>query len=182
MKKKFLAHLSTLVPTIAVQEIGGESIIVVPSTEINSVLHFLRNHIGTQYKILTCISGVDFLGTGKTYRFAVCYDVLSLVFNTRLRIKTFVNELTALESAVSVYPNANWWEREVWDLFGIYFLKHPDLRRILTDYGFEGFPLRKDFPLYGFVELRYDDSEKCIVAEPVEFAQENRSFIHQGGI
>ncbi len=180
MRKNFLTHLSKLLPVIAIQEIAGEAIIVVPSTEINSVLYFLKNHIGSQYKVLSCISGVDFLG--KSYRFAVCYDVLSLVFNTRLRIKTFVNELTAVESAVSVYPNANWWEREIWDFFGIYFLKHPDLRRILTDYGFEGFPLRKDFPLYGFVELRYDDSEKSIVAEPVEFTQENRSFIHQGGI
>jgi len=93
-----------------------------------------------------------------------------------LRVKVFVNEITSVPSIVPIYINANWWEREIWDLYGIYFDKHPDLRRILTDYGFEGHPMRKDFPLPGFVELRYHESKKRIVAEVLELSQEFRFF------
>jgi NADH:ubiquinone oxidoreductase subunit C len=93
-----------------------------------------------------------------------------------LRIKTFSSELSFVESLTKVYKSANWLEREVWDLFGVFFSNHPDLRRILTDYGFEGFPLRKDFPLVGFVEVRYDDEKKSIVYEPLSFSQEYRTF------
>ena len=113
---------------------------------------------------------------GKKYRFCIVYDLLSLTFNTRLRIKTFVDEITTVPTIYTIFINSNWWEREIWDLFGIYFLGHPDLRRILTDYGFEGHPLRKDFPLSGYVELRYDTKKKRIISEPVELAQEFRSF------
>jgi NADH:ubiquinone oxidoreductase subunit C len=102
--------------------------------------------------------------------------LLSLVFNNRIRVKTYVNEITPVMSVVPFYPCANWWEREVWDLYGIFFENHPDLRRILTDYGFEGHPMRKDFPLTGYVELKYDESRKRIVVEPVKLAQEFRSF------
>ena len=137
-------------------------------------MNVLKNHIGYQYKLLSCISGVDFLL--KKYRFAVVYDLLSLTFNTRMRVKIFVNEITFVTSSVNVFINANWWEREIWDLFGIYFDKHPDLRRILTDYGFEGYPLRKDFPLSGYIEVRYDENKKRIVTEPLELAQEFRTF------
>jgi NADH dehydrogenase (ubiquinone) Fe-S protein 3 len=153
-----------------------ENIISLPHNVTNSVLHFFANHIGTQFKLCTAISGVDIYNASHGQRFAIVYELLSLTFNTRLRIKTFVDALTAPQSAVNVYINANWWEREIWDCFGVYFLKHPDLRRILTDYGFEGYPLRKDFPLYGFVELRYDEATKSIAVEPIEFAQENRNF------
>jgi NADH:ubiquinone oxidoreductase subunit C len=124
--------------------------------------------------LLTCISGVDFLG--KEYRFSVVYDLLSLTFNSRLRVKVFVNEITSVPSSMEVFINANWWEREVWDLYGVYFDKHTDLRRILSDYGFEGHPMRKDFPLSGFVEFRFDESKKRIVGEPIELTQEFRSF------
>jgi NADH/F420H2 dehydrogenase subunit C len=127
--------------------------------------------------MLSCISGVDFLG--KDYRFSVVYDLLSLTFNTRLRVKVFVNEVTSVPSCVDTFINANWWEREVWDMYGIYFDKHPDLRRILTDYGFEGHPLRKDFPLSGYVEFRYDEAKKRVSGEPVELAQEFRSFSYE---
>ena len=89
------------------------------------------------------------------------------------------NEVISVPSVIDIYVNANWWEREVWDLFGIYFENHPDLRRILTDYGFEGYPLRKDFPLYGFIEVRYDESKKQVVSEPIELTQEFRSFTFQ---
>jgi NADH:ubiquinone oxidoreductase subunit C len=117
---------------------------------------------------------VDFLT--KNYRFSVVYDLLSLTYNSRLRLKVFTNELQSLPSSVKIFINANWWEREIWDLYGIYFDQHPDLRRILTDYGFEGHPLRKDFPLSGYIEVRYDDNKKRIVVEPLELTQEARSF------
>jgi NADH dehydrogenase (ubiquinone) Fe-S protein 3 len=94
---------------------------------------------------------VDLLG--KSYRFAVVYELLSLVFNSRIRVKLFIDEITSVFSASFLYMNANWWEREIWDLYGIYFENHPDLRRILTDYGFEGHPMRKDFPLSGHLEV-----------------------------
>jgi NADH:ubiquinone oxidoreductase subunit C len=110
------------------------------------------------------------------YRFSVVYDLLSLTLNSRIRVKIFINEVTPVASSVSVFANADWWEREVWDLFGIYFEGRSDLRRILTDYGFEGHPMRKDFPISGLVELRYDENKKRIVTEPVNFAQEFRSF------
>ncbi|CAG0925849.1 unnamed protein product [Notodromas monacha] len=101
---------------------------------------------------------------------------MSLRYNTRIRVKTYTDELTPLDSACPVYVGANWYEREVYDLFGVYFQDHPDLRRILTDYGFEGHPFRKDFPLSGYVEVRYDDEQKRCVIEPVEMAQEFRKF------
>ncbi|XP_036181810.1 NADH dehydrogenase [ubiquinone] iron-sulfur protein 3, mitochondrial isoform X2 [Myotis myotis] len=106
----------------------------------------------------------------------IVYNLLSLRFNSRIRVKTYTDELTPIESSVSVHKAANWYEREIWDMFGVFFANHPDLRRILTDYGFEGHPFRKDFPLSGYVELRYDDEVKRVVAEPVELAQEFRKF------
>jgi hypothetical protein len=124
--------------------------------------------------LLSCISGVDFIHS--QYRFGVVYDLLSITYNSRIRVKIFVNEITSVDSIVKIFTNANWWEREVWDLYGVYFNEHPDLRRILTDYGFEGYPMRKDFPLSGYVELRYDQSKKRIVLEPIELTQEFRSF------
>ena len=134
----------------------------------------MKNHISYQYKLLTSVAGVDFLG--KDYRFSVVYDLLSLTFNSRIRVKVFVNEITPLPSAVDIFINANWWEREVWDMYGLYFDNHPDLRRILTDYGFEGHPMRKDFPLSGYVEFRYDEKKKRVIGEPIELTQEFRSF------
>jgi NADH dehydrogenase (ubiquinone) Fe-S protein 3 len=126
---------------------------------------------------LSCISGVDILNN--KYRFSIVYDLLSTVFNSRIRVKIHVNEVTSVDSVVSIYRNANWWEREVWDMYGLYFQNHPDLRRILTDYGFEGYPLRKDFPLSGYVEVRYDQTKKRIVVEPIELTQEFRSFNYE---
>ena len=111
-----------------------------------------------------------------TYHPPPSYELLSIKFNSRLRVKTSINEVGSVESATKIFNSANWWEREVWDMFGIFFSNHPDLRRILTDYGFEGYPLRKDFPLSGYVEVRYDDTVKRVVCEPLELAQEFRSF------
>jgi NADH dehydrogenase (ubiquinone) Fe-S protein 3 len=171
---KFLNDIKSLVPIIANQKIKEENMVVVLPKNLPNLLYFLKNHIAGQYKILSCISGVDFLG--KDYRFCVAYDLLSLIYSSRIRVKVFLNEITPVPSVVNIYINANWWEREVWDLFGIFFENHPDMRRILSDYGFEGYPMRKDFPLYGYIELRYDETQKRIVAEPVEFAQEFRFF------
>lgn len=149
------------------------SIKIVPSRLIPTLL-FLKNHSGTQYKILTSISGVDY--PQQWQRFEVVYELLSVKHNHRIRVKATTNEVIPMPSAVEVYPNANWWEREVWDLFGVFFSNHPDMRRILTDYGFEGHPLRKDFPLSGYVELRYDEGQKRVVCEPIELAQEFRDY------
>lgn len=172
--KIFFYNVSKIIPLVAVQRISNELIFIVLPQCLNVSLKVIRDHISMQFKLLSCISGVDFLGNN--YRFSVVYDFLSLTFNQRLRLKTFLNEVTPIASITSLYINANWWERETWDMYGIFFEKHPDLRRILSDYGFEGFPMRKDFPLYGYIELRYDENVKRIVAEPVELAQEFRYF------
>jgi NADH/F420H2 dehydrogenase subunit C len=171
---KSFEQLVKIVPTLTYQKVANENSIVVSHDKLILALNVLKLHLGYQYNLLTCISGVDFLG--KEYRFSVVYDLLSLTFNSRLRVKVFVNEITSVPSSMEVFINANWWEREVWDLYGVYFDKHTDLRRILSDYGFEGHPMRKDFPLSGFVEFRFDESKKRIVGEPIELTQEFRSF------
>ena len=174
---KYLNELQNILPLIISQSFKDENSIVLKSNHLLFSLNILKNHISYQYKLLSCISGIDLLN--KNYRFSVSYDLLSLTFNTRLRVKTFVDEITYIPSSVPLFINANWWEREVWDLYGIFFENHPDLRRILTDYGFEGHPMRKDFPLYGYIELRYDEGKKRIVTVPVELAQDFRSFSFQ---
>jgi NADH/F420H2 dehydrogenase subunit C len=152
----------------------NELIIIVPSPYINQILTFLKYHTNSQFKILIDICGVDF--PEKKKRFEIVYNLLSLRYNTRIRIKTTVDEITPVESAIPIFSSASWYEREVFDLYGVFFINHPDLRRILTDYGFEGHPLRKDFPLSGYVEVRYDDEQKRVVCEPVELTQEYRTF------
>ena len=171
---KFSQHLASLLPIIAIQQIKNEWIITLLPEHLLLSMNFLKKHIGLQYSLLSCISGVDFLG--KDYRFCVSYDLLSLTFAQRLRVKAFLNEITPITSVVSVFPCANWWEREIWDMYGIFFENHPDLRRILTDYNFLGSPLRKDFPLNGYLETRFDTDMKMISIEPVELSQELREF------
>ncbi|KAJ0066658.1 hypothetical protein NL108_016764, partial [Boleophthalmus pectinirostris] len=114
------------------------------------VLTFLRDHTNAQYRNMIDLTAVDI--PTRANRFEIVYNLLSLRFNSRIRVKTYTDELTALDSAVPVHKAANWYEREVWDMYGVFFSNHPDLRRILTDYGFEGHPFRKDFPLSGYVE------------------------------
>ncbi|XP_065827707.1 NADH dehydrogenase [ubiquinone] iron-sulfur protein 3, mitochondrial-like [Oscarella lobularis] len=138
------------------------------------VLTFLRDHTNAQFKSLADLTAIDV--PKRPYRFELVYNLLSLQFNTRIRVKTYTDELTPVESATPIFKAADWFEREVWDMYGIFFANHPDLRRILTDYGFEGHPLRKDFPLSGFVEIRYDDELKRVVQEPLELTQEFRKF------
>ncbi len=120
------------------------------------------------------VTAVDY--PSQDLRFQVVYNLLSIQYNSRVRVKTRINEILPVSSATGIYSSAGWWEREVWDMFGIFFSNHPDLRRILSDYGFQGHPLRKDFPLSGYVEVRYDDSEKRVITEPVEIDQEFRYF------
>lgn len=112
----------------------------------------------------------------RQYRFEVIYHFLSLRYNNRIRVKTYTDELTPIDSITPIFEGANWFERETWDMYGVFFSNHPDLRRILTDYGFAGHPFRKDFPLTGYVEVRYDDEVKRVVCEPLELAQEFRKF------
>ncbi|KAL3065929.1 NADH dehydrogenase [ubiquinone] iron-sulfur protein 3, mitochondrial [Trematomus bernacchii] len=138
------------------------------------VLTFLRDHTNAQFRNMIDLTAVDV--PSRQNRFEIVYNLLSLRYNSRIRIKTYSDELSPVDSAVSVHMAANWYEREVWDMFGVFFANHPDLRRILTDYGFEGHPFRKDFPLSGYVEVRYDDELKRVVAEPVELSQEFRKF------
>jgi len=156
------------------QIIGEELVLNVDRDAIVKVLTFLRDDVNCQFKMLVELCGVDY--PERKDRFDVVYCLLSLTLNQRIRVKIQTDVDVAVPSVVEVFSAANWWEREAWDLFGIYFSNHPDLRRILSDYGFEGHPLRKDFPLTGYVELRYDDEQKRVVYEPVKLNQEFRNF------
>lgn len=169
-----IKNFKGIIPFIAYQNINSEYILTFSKNYLLFNLYLLKNQIQYQYKMLACISGVDLIE--KKYRFCLSYELLSLVYNTRLRVKIFLNEIAHIPSLYSIFINSNWWEREIWDLFGIYFINHPDLRRILTDYGFEGHPLRKDFPLSGYVELRYHIVTKRMISEPLELTQDFRSF------
>ena len=152
----------------------GELTLHAEASRIIEALTYLRDDPGCQFVCFTDICGADYPEREK--RFDVVYQLLSPKLNLRVRVKVLTDEATPVPSAVSVFPAANWCERETYDLFGILFDGHPDLRRILTDYGFEGHPLRKDFPMTGFVEVRYDDQEKRVVYEPVRLNQEFRQF------
>ena len=148
--------------------------IIIDPKKLISSFQFLKDNSQCQFRQLTDIAGVDYPDREK--RFEVVYHLLSFKNNLRARVKVFINEDTAIDSLTSVFPCANWFEREAFDMYGIQFNDHPDLRRILTDYGFEGYPLRKDFPLSGNVEVRYNEIEKKIVYEPVKLQQDYRHF------
>ena len=148
--------------------------VVVRLEGIVRVLKFLRSDSNCLFEMLVDICGVDY--PERAERFEVVYNLLSLRHNQRIRIKLSVDEDTPVPSVAGVFPAASWFERECWDMFGIFFSGHPDLRRILTDYGFDGHPFRKDFPLTGYVELRYDDEQRRVVYEPVKLRQGFRSF------
>ncbi|XP_075044194.1 NADH dehydrogenase [ubiquinone] iron-sulfur protein 3, mitochondrial [Mixophyes fleayi] len=152
----------------------GELDIMIHPDGIIPVMTFLRDHTNAQFKSLADLTAVDV--PTRENRFEIIYNLLSLRYNSRIRVKTYSDELTPVDSLVSVHKAADWYEREVWDMYGVFFANHPDLRRILTDYGFEGHPFRKDFPLSGYVEVRYDDEVKRVVAEPVQLSQEFRKF------
>lgn len=159
---------------LGMEQQHGECTLHVERAHIEPLLVFLRDDPRCLFKQLSDICGADY--PQRPQRFEVIYHVLSFHHNVRLRLKVHTDEKTPVPSVVGIYPSASWYEREAWDLYGIFFSDHPDLRRILTDYGFDGHPLRRDFPLTGYVEVRYDDEQKRVVYEPVKLNQAYRSF------
>ncbi|MEP0942194.1 MAG: NADH-quinone oxidoreductase subunit C [Rhizobiaceae bacterium] len=156
-------------------EIAYEELNLTTSADnIVAVMKFLRDDVQTQFHSFIDICGVDY--PERAQRFEVVYHLLSPRQNMRVRVRVKTDADTPVPSVVEIFPGADWFEREAYDLYGILFTGHPDLRRLLTDYGFEGHPLRKDFPLTGFTEVRYDDAQKRVVYEPVELRQEFRNF------
>lgn len=151
-----------------------ELMVVVERESIRRVMGFLRDDVNCQFKQLMDVCGADY--PGRAERFDVVYNLLSLTHNRRVRVKVRTDEATPVPTVVGLFNSANWFEREAWDMYGIYFRDHPDLRRMLSDYGFQGHPLRKDFPLTGYVEVRYDDDLKRVVYESVKLPQEFRNF------
>ena len=174
--QNFLSLIQQKMPEaiLTAHEILGERIITTDHANLTNVLTFLRDDESFAFKQLVDISGVDY--PERPLRFDVVYQLLSLKHNTRIRVKLATNEEVSVPSAVEIFPSANWYEREIWDMYGVSFSNHPDLRRILTDYGFDGHPQRKDFPLTGYVEMRYDEAQKRVVYEPVKLQQAYRNF------
>jgi NADH-quinone oxidoreductase subunit C len=152
----------------------GELTLYAERDQIVGLVDFLKRDALCMFEMMIDVCGVDY--PERSQRFEVVYHFLSMRMNQRIRVKVSTDEETAVPSITELHPSANWFEREAFDMYGIRFAGHPDMRRILTDYGFEGYPLRKDFPLTGYTEVRYDDLEKRIVHEPVELTQEYRNF------
>ena len=172
LKDHIEAQLGDAVSSVTLAH--GEITVEARRAEIVNVIGFLRDDPICRFASLIDICGVDY--PARERRFDIVYHMLSMAHNTRIRIKATTDEETPINSVTSLFPNADWYEREAFDMYGIVFDQHPDLRRILTDYGFEGYPLRKDFPLSGFVEVRYDEGRKAVIYEPVNLPQEFRSF------
>ncbi|RZO35458.1 MAG: NADH-quinone oxidoreductase subunit C [Rhodospirillaceae bacterium] len=152
----------------------GELALGTTRDNLGALMKLVRDDSNCLFKTLIDITAVDFPERGE--RFEIVYNLLSLSHNQRIRVKVSADENTPVPSMVPLFSAAGWFEREVWDMFGVFFTDHPDLRRMLTDYGFEGHPLRKDFPLTGYVEVRYDEEQKRVVYEPVTLTQDFRSF------
>ncbi len=169
-------YVATSLPdaVLEVEQPNDELTIRARRSAVAQVLKFLRDDSQTQFKVLVDLCGVDY--PEREERFEVVYNLLSAKHNQRVRVKVSTDETTPIPTVVGLFSCAGWLEREAWDLFGIYFEDHPDLRRILTDYGFEGHPLRKDFPLTGHVEVRYDEQQKRVVYDPVKLTQDFRTF------
>ena len=169
-------HVATsLSDYVFAAEVSRDELVVdARADQVVRVLKFLKDDPRCRFEQLTDLCGVDY--PEREPRFDVVYHLLSMSQNCRLRLKVGVSEDQPVPSATEIYPSAGWWERETWDLYGIYFAGNSDLRRLLTDYGFDGHPLRKDFPLTGYVELRYDSEQKRVVYEPVKLTQEFRRF------
>jgi NADH-quinone oxidoreductase subunit C len=156
------------------EDLGGELTLTAEGAQIVRLMVFLRDDPRCFFKILMDVCGADY--PDRLLRFDVVYHLLSVRHNQRVRVKVETDEVTPVPSVTGVFSSAGWFEREAWDMYGIFFADHPDLRRLLTDYGFEGHPMRKDFPLTGYVEVRYDDEQKRVVYEPVKLVQEFRTF------
>ena len=166
--------VSTRDEATASEAARDELAITANASGIVKLLTFLRDDAACQFAVMIDITAVDW--PERAQRFDVVYNLLSLTHNQRIRVKVATDDGDPVPSVIAAYSAAGWYEREVWDMYGILFSGHPDLRRLLTDYGFEGHPLRKDFPLTGYVEVRYDDEEKRVVYEPVKLTQEFRRF------
>ena len=167
-------YLLDILPILNYSFYKNELCINIPFNKIIPIFFFLKNHTNAQFKVLSDICVVDYIN--KKERFEIIYNLLSIRFNNRLKVKVCINELQPIDSIVSIYKTAGWTEREAWDMFGIFFNNHPDLRRILTDYGFEGHPLRKDYPLSGYLEVYYNELKKRVVYEPLNLSQQYRLF------
>ncbi len=174
--KDLVEHLKLkLENTILSHEFAGDELVIyIAPKDIHKVMVFLHEDSSCCFEQMMDVTAVDYME--RSPRFDVVYNLLSLTHNHRIRVKASLNEDEAIASVTDIWKCANWWEREVWDMFGLMFDGHPDLRRILTDYGFEGHPLRKDFPLTGHVEVRYDETERRVVYEPIQLDQEYREF------
>jgi NADH-quinone oxidoreductase subunit C len=159
---------------VAARLISDELAVTTRPSGLVRLLTFLRDDSNCRFKMLVDVSGVDY--PQREQRFEIVYNLLSLTQNQRLKVKVPTDEETPVPTATGVFSSAGWYEREIWDLYGVFFTDHPDLRRILTDYGFEGHPMRKDFPLTGRVEVRYDEQQKRVVYDPVKLTQDFRSF------
>ncbi len=176
---KLMNYILSLFPyylneTVIVKYEEESLVLVVKKENLILLLNFLKNHYWLKFKTLISITAIDF--PERDERFEVNYFLLSHKLNKRIIIRVSTDDIRPIPSITAIYKSANWYEREVWDLFGVFFSGHPDLRRILTDYGFEGFPFRKDFPQTGYVEVRYDDQKKYVLYEPIEFTQEFRYY------
>ncbi|MEM0986022.1 MAG: NADH-quinone oxidoreductase subunit C [Pseudomonadota bacterium] len=172
-----LGELVTVIGGDAVDTVKsshGELTVFAARDQILTLVRALRDHDNCKFQTLIDLCGVDY--PERDMRFEVVYHFLSMRLNQRIRIKVQTDENTAVPSLTGLFPGADWFEREAFDMYGIQFASHPDLRRLLTDYGFEGYPLRKDFPLTGHTEVRYDDLEKRVIYEPVKLTQEYRDF------
>ena len=168
-------HVAAVTANLTASEVAHDELTVtVPAASIVDTMTRLRDDPQCRFEVLIDICGVDY--PSRQPRFEVVYHLLSPRLNQRLRVKATADETTPVPSINDVFPAANWYEREAYDMYGIRFTGHPDLRRLLTDYGFQGYPLRKDFPLTGYVEVRYDDGQKRVIYEPVKLTQEFRNF------
>jgi NADH-quinone oxidoreductase subunit C len=174
--RELAAHIEARRPGDVMEAVvaNGELTVTVTPTGIAGFIEFLRNDSACRFSTLIDITAVDW--PQRVARFDVVYHLLSMYQNHRIRVKLALREEDTVETITPVFPGANWYEREVFDMFGILFSGHPDLRRLLTDYGFRGHPLRKDFPTTGYVEVRYDEALKRVVYEPVKLAQDYRQF------
>jgi NADH-quinone oxidoreductase subunit C len=172
--RRFTQYLTTVFQPLIVYSIKGELYCKVDRKSSKQFLIFLKYHTNTLYKQLIDLYGVDY--GEKIQRFEICYNLLSILFHRRLNVTLVLSEKQKVQSVCDLYPNSSWYEREVYDLFGFIFQGNNDFRRILTDYGFKGHPMRKDFPLTGYIELRYDDFGKRIRYERVTLSQDYRIF------
>lgn len=167
-------NVRNIVPIIRFELYNKESCFLIKTNLVVEILTVFKNHFSFQFKILTCISGVDY--PENFHRFQVVYELLSIRYNKRIRIKLLANELSPVNTVENIYSAATWWEAEIWDMFGIFFINQYNLIRLLTDYGFQGYPLRKDFPLTGFLEFKFNFSKNKVSYERIKLSSEYRIF------